>query len=170
MLIKEFHVSENVVNYFNEFFIKNIINFDSVSDTCTKNGYQTINVIKNTNQNYLDEIVYYCETYLNEYYGENLSFFEFYIDHLHIIKYNPGGYQIGHTHSCIEDHSFILYLNDSDGITRFYVDKNFIDIVPQKNKIVFFDSSVYHEGLVCSSEKIVLVGSIRFRHKVWKNR
>jgi len=129
----------------------------------TVNGIQTTNILKlfdfNTNQ----ILMTITNEYIKQYYRKLLSF-NFEIYHLHMIKYKDG-YQIKHNHSGNEDHSFILYLNNSTGSTRFYNDVEPFDIEPEINKIVFFNSSVEHEGLPAKN-KFVLVGGIRV-NKEW---
>jgi len=145
---------------------KKLITTDSI---CTVNGIQTSNIANLFYKSYIGEILAnYTSEYLEQYYSCNtismLSKFEFVIHNLHIIKYN-NGYQNKHNHSWNEDHSFILYLNNADGSTRFYNDITPYDIEPEANKIVFFNSADEHEGLP-TKNKFILVGGIRV-NKEW---
>ena len=142
-------------------------NYSPASNTCTRNGFQTHNIISSIHISALEEIYNKVQAYLKTVI-KNCIYYEFYIDYMHLIHYNNGGWQVGHTHSEYEDYSFILYLNDSDGDTVIYEGKDIIRITPERGKIVFFDSNYYHESSICSKEKKVAVGSIKFRHKIWE--
>ena len=138
--------------------------------TGTINGTQTSNIVSLFAKSHTAEILNtYTSEYLKNYYSLNnisrLAEFTFEIHHLHVIKYN-NGYQVKHNHSWNEDHSFLLYLNDSIGSTRFYNDVTPYDVEPEANKIVFFNSAIEHEGLY-TENKFVLVGGIRV-HKDWR--
>jgi hypothetical protein len=138
----------------------------SASNTSTINGFQSKNVISFIPKNVLNELYEKTENFLTKFL-KNCSYYEFYIDYIHLIHYNTGGYQTGHTHKDYEDFAFIIYLNNSDGDTKIYVGPEIINIKPLHSKMVFFNSQYYHEGLSCTNEKKVAVGSIRLRQKIW---
>ena len=149
--------------------LNEIKNYPSVSTSCTRDGFQSHNIISRVPSSVLHEIFNKTQRYLNLV-VKNCIYYEFYIDHIHLIHYNSGGWQVGHTHSSHEDHSFILYLNNSDGDTKIYEGMDIVSITPERGKIVFLNSHYYHEGSVCVNEKKIAVGSIRFRHKIWEPR
>ena len=129
----------------------------------TFNGVQTKNVINLLSNNTRKVFMQNTEEYLKSYYFK-LESFVFDIYHIHMIHY-LNGYQDKHNHSRFEDHSFILYLNNSEGCTRFYNDIRQVDVVPEVNKLIFFNSASEHEGLL-AKDKMVLVGGIRV-YKKW---
>jgi hypothetical protein len=171
MLILEENVSNEVVEYFDH-FLENKVQWENLKTygNCTVNGFQTKNILSIIDKNYISDIYNLSNLYIKSYYNSNIDHYLFVIDHLHLIKYNIGGYQTVHTHCRFEDHSFILYLNDCLGVTRVYLNGRYKDILPEKNKIVFFNSALFHEGFPCDSVKKVLVGSIKFLYKSWRNR
>ena len=144
-------------------------NYPSVNTSCTRNGFQSYNIISRVPSSVLHEIYNKTQKYL-DFVVKSCVYYEFYIDHMHLIHYNSGGWQEGHTHSSLEDYSFILYLNNSDGNTVIYEGKDIVHITPERGKIIFFNSHFYHESSMCVNEKKIAVGSIRFRHKIWKPR
>ena len=79
--------------------------------------------------------------------------------HLHFIDYDKGGYQKPHNHVKTEKYSFILYLNDSDGLTYFEEPIN-EKITPKKGKTLVFKSDVNHGAEASFKNKRVLVGAM----------
>lgn len=138
-----------------------------LSKVTTRNGTQTVNIVNFIDEELLSEIYKVASNYIDQYYYNNLLFCDFNIDHMHLIKYDTDGSQKPHNHQTSDDHSFILYLNNSDGGTAFYNDVTPTVITPEEGKIVFFSSSINHEALRCTNEKQVAVGRLRFVHKVW---
>ena len=114
--------------------------------TCTFHGFQTENLMYLFYPKLLKKIMP-----LN-----NLSEK---ISNLHYIKYNKGGYQVGHSHENSEEKSFIVYLNDSDGCTVLGDPIN-KKIKPKKGKVIMFDSFIHHHAEKSYKGKEVLVGSI----------
>jgi hypothetical protein len=113
----------------------------------TVKGFQTKNIIKKIPIEFKKDIL------------QNL----FNIDdffHLHLIKYEKGGFQKKHNHITSENFSFILYLNNSDGFTNFYFFDRQIKELPIENKIIFFKSEMEHEAEICNNNKKVAVGAI----------
>lgn len=138
--------------------------------SCTRQGIQTTNIIRHIDPSCIDEIYKYAHLYITDYYEKRLYYYYLNIDYAHMIHYLKGGHQLIHTHSKIEDHSFIVYLNDSSGCTRIYCGDSHIDIPSKRGKLVVFDAALYHEGTVCEEERKLIVGSIRFLYKVWAHR
>jgi hypothetical protein len=116
-------------------------------ETLTINGFQTKNVI-----NFFTEEIKL--KILNNY---NLLGT---IKHVHFIEYFNDGFQKEHNHQKTERDSFILYLNDSDGDTVFKLNNEEIKVKPEKGKIVFFDSKIFHYALPSFLNKKVMVGAI----------
>ena len=167
-LIQTYAVSESSVKILHD-VLTDIKNYPPVCNTFTRNGFQSYNVISRIPNVVLQELCDKSQEYLNLV-VKNCTYYESYIDYLHLIHYNTGGWQEGHTHNSLEDYSFILYLNNSDGDTVIYEGKNTVRITPECGKIVFFSSNYFHESSVCFNEKKVAVGSLRFRQKIWKSR
>ena len=167
-LIQTYAVSESSVKILHD-VLTDIKNYPPVCNTFTRNGFQSYNVISRIPNVVLQELCDKSQEYLNLV-VKNCTYYESYIDYLHLIHYNTGGWQEGHTHNSLEDYSFILYLNNSDGDTVIYEGKNTVRITPEYGKIVFFSSNYFHESSVCFNEKKVAVGSLRFRQKIWKSR
>lgn len=136
--------------------------------TCTINGTQTKSVLNFIDQSCIDNLFECIKKYVEQYYGNNIFSYQFFIDHMHLIKYNKGGYQLGHTHHNFEDHSFIVYLNDSNATTRIYLDRSYKEIKSVRGNCVVFDSSLFHESTPCNDTRNVLVGSIKFSNKTWR--
>tara|TARA_R100001015_G_C4612436_1_gene167962 strand:+ start:957 stop:1418 length:462 start_codon:yes stop_codon:yes gene_type:complete len=118
--------------------------------TCTKNGYQTKNIISLFKKSLIKRMVKYKN-------------FHEHVFHIHYIEYNEGGYQELHSHETTEDFSFIIYLNNSDGNTKFYeVLKGQPPVIvkPEEGKIVIFSSHFGHEASISNKNKKILVGAI----------
>jgi hypothetical protein len=115
--------------------------------TATVNGFQTDNVVNF----FTDEIKFKI---LNNY---NLLRI---IKHVHFIEYFNGGFQKEHNHKKTEKDSFILYLNDSDGETVFKFNSEETGIKPEKGKIIFFDSEIFHYALPSFLNKKIMVGAL----------
>lgn len=86
---------------------------------------------------------------------------------VHLIDYEPGGFQKLHDHTHNEDYSFILYLESSEsGQTRFLLNPDAgmhlpVDVFPEKNRLVLFLSQMRHEGRPVGDHKKVLVGGLK---------
>ena len=172
-------VSNNVLKDLNDVYVESL-NYSYIEDNSllyTVDGTQTKNIISKLSIQSLNEIYFHVNSYIQKYYKYNenddnmlLDYYNFFIDHMHIINYDVNGYQKIHTHHHIEDHSFIICLNDSDGKTRMYLGKDPIDLNCIKNKIYIFNAALFHEGLRCTIPRRIAVGSVRFNYKVWKQR
>jgi len=168
--IIELDLSETTIDKLKSFFNKCTNNKSLILNemTSTQGGLQTKNVLNLIDKSCLIEISENIEKYINQYYANNLEFYQFFIDHVHLIAYTKNGYQIGHTHHSFEDLSFIVYLNNSNAVTRIYSNENYKEIKSVQGKMVIFDASLYHEASVTNNKRNVLVGSVKFLHKIWK--
>ena len=118
--------------------------------SCTKNGYQTKNIISLFKKSLIKRMIKYKN-------------FHKHVFHIHYIEYFEGGYQEFHNHETTEDFSFIIYLNNSDGNTKFYqVLKGQPPVIvkPEEGKIVIFSSHFGHEAGISNKNKKILVGAI----------
>jgi hypothetical protein len=170
--ILEFKLNDVVLNELNstfDLFINNL-NLSDNAKLCTKNGNQSLNLVNLIDSSILQEISQNVNEYIKNYYGENLIFYQYFIDYIHFISYEVDGYQEGHTHHANEDHSFIIYLNDSNAETKIYNKNSFTSIKSEKGKMVIFDASLYHEANKCEGVRNVVVGAVKFAHKVWRDR
>lgn len=140
------------IDYLNNllsFSMKNLPAYNLKNPTCTKNGYQTDNIIIYLNDSYKKEI-------LKKHFDIKDLF------HLHLIHYHSNGNQIKHNHRNSEKYSFIVYLNDADGDTVFYLKNNKeYRITPKKGKIVYFPGYLDHEGLLSTKNKRIAVGALQ---------
>jgi hypothetical protein len=145
--LEEFQISDKLVNMFVEKLqiFKNA-NLSCKDQTFTENGFQTDNIL---NYEHSREL---ADKLLREI-NKNLDLF-----HIHLIEYFTNGHQSGHNHKTTEDYSFILYLNDSDGNTVF---KELSEIKPQKGKLIFFESDLWHYGRPSTMNKKVAVGALK---------
>lgn len=119
--------------------------------TCSNNAYQTPNILEyEVFRDAAELILPYIP------YDFNLNLF-----HIHLISYFNSGHQNPHDHQLTEDLSFILYLSDSkDGHTCFFKE-NTIKIKPEKGKILFFPSDIWHWGEANSGDKKIAVGALK---------
>ena len=141
-----FFVDDEIVNDFlttlDLFKEKNL----KSEDTCTINGFQTVNILALKTTRYLS-------SRLLEYIDKKLQLF-----HVHLIDYDKNGQQDTHDHKDTEDYSFILYLNDSNGNTIF---ENVCEVTPKKGKLVLFKSDIKHYGKPTTTNKKVAVGALK---------
>jgi hypothetical protein len=129
-----------------------LINKGITSNTsCTVNGFQTDNLCYEPYiQNELNIILDYIPI-------KNLTHRWF-----HMIDYEKQGHQVEHDHAKTEDYSYILYLTDcNEGGETIFTDNNETLVVkPEINKIVFFESSLWHKGNATLDNKKVAVGAL----------
>ncbi len=168
----EFNLEEPLVNKLETFFDDVISkgNFVNNLNLCTVNGNQTKNVVHFLDRSLLQDVSAYVVKYLNEFYKNNLVSYSFLVDHVHAIRYEEGGYQVAHTHHLTEDHSFIVYLNDSNAVTKIFQGNSSYDIKNVKGKILVFNSSLLHGSTKCDGIRKILVGSVKFSQKKWIDR
>lgn len=152
-MIKEIIINEEITNYL--IFVLEQLKINNIgvpyNSTCTIDGFQTNNIYDvPCMQDTLNNIL----SYLPE---NNLKYRWF-----HMIDYQKNGYQKRHNHKQTEDFSFILYLIDckNGGETIFETNEGNVEIKPQKNKLVFFPSNVWHIGKDTIDHKKVAVGAL----------
>ena len=136
-------ITEEFIKILNEF---KSLKLDVSFGTATKNGFQTPNILSYNKYKKLKNVM------------QNIMPKKYDLFHIHLIEYFKNGYQKGHNHKNTEKYSFILYLNDCD--TGHTVFNNDIKIKPEKNKLVLFDSDIWHYGEVCLTNKQVAVGAM----------
>ena len=121
------------------------------NSTCTINGFQTNNLCY---EPYIKDELEKLLEYLP---NKDLKYRWF-----HMINYKDHGYQDAHEHSKTEDYSYILYLTDCNegGETLFINGEDSVTIKPEKNKLVFFPSNIWHKGNATIDNKKVAVGAL----------
>tara|TARA_R100001460_G_scaffold15504_2_gene34165 strand:+ start:1668 stop:2141 length:474 start_codon:yes stop_codon:yes gene_type:complete len=120
------------------------------SDSCCINGYHTGNILnfKSTHE--------VCGEILNK-----IPYEDCILHHVHLIHFYQSGYEEAHDHKNTEDFSFILYLSDSeDGNTCFKFGKDIYKVKPERGKIIFFASDIWHWGEPSSGNKKIAVGAL----------
>lgn len=124
-------------------------------DCATMRGFQTKNIFGYPENYYLKPVI------------ENMLPKKLNLFHMHLIDYDPYGYQLKHNHATTEDYSFILYLNDAErGETVFGKDQTKIKC--EKNKMIVFKSDLWHYGKECLTRKKVAVGAMHDEKKAHK--
>tara|TARA_E500000305_G_C3850758_1_gene156022 strand:- start:4 stop:501 length:498 start_codon:yes stop_codon:yes gene_type:complete len=150
-------LSEETVNKFLEtleYFklLRPDLNMATTGDVCSINAYHTGNIFKFKTCLELKKEI---EPVIP--YEEKLDLF-----HIHLLHFFNKGFEKPHDHQKTEDYSFIAYLQDSeDGNTCFQMDDEVIKIKPEKGKIVFFPSSIWHWGEPSSGNKKLAVGALK---------
>ena len=136
-------ITEEFIKILNEF---KILKLDTSLGTCTKNGFQTSNILEYPKYKNLKNVM------------QNILPKKYDLFHIHLIDYEPGGYQLEHNHTQTEKYSFILYLNNCDtGCTVF---ENNLKIKPETNKLIVFDADKWHHAEINLSSKKVAVGAM----------
>ena len=146
-----FFVDDYIVDQL-ETLLKNQTKFDT--ENLTINGRQTFNVIDDFELGYVEIPIFQYTEFLK---GE-----AFESQHVHLIDYDPNGYQLPHDHSTTEDFSYIVYLNDSDQKTAFYRDGHYMYVTPERGKGIAFDSGLLHWSLPGTIGKKIAVGAAKF--------
>ena len=146
----EDNITDELINILEH--LKNTNDGVDLNVTCTINGFQTNNICEEL---YMKKILNSLLEYLPR---KDLNYRWF-----HMIDYNKNGSQKKHDHSKTEDFSFILYLSDckNGGETLFETAKKNIKVKPEKNKLIFFPSNLWHEGLETIDRKKVAVGALK---------
>lgn len=86
------------------------------------------------------------------------------IFHIHLLHFYNKGYEGAHDHQTTEDFSFIAYLqNSEDGHTCFKINNDIIKIKPEKGKLIFFPSNIWHWGEASSGNKKLAVGALKIK-------
>lgn len=93
---------------------------------------------------------------LAELFNESADTFR--ITHLHAIDYEPEGFQLPHTHKHTDRFSFVLYLDDSDACTEFWINENCRAVISKVGEIAVFDGRLLHWSTPTSARRRVLVG------------
>ena len=152
-MIKQFIIKKDITDHL--IFVLDQLKIHNIgiepNSSCTINGFQTNNISEvPCMQDTLNDILEYLPI-------KNLKHRWF-----HLIDYDKNGCQKAHDHQKTEDFSYILYLTDckNGGETIFYEDKNITTIKPQKNKLIFFDANLWHEGNATIDHKKVAVGAL----------
>ena len=82
--------------------------------------------------------------------------------HIHLLHFYNNGFEKPHDHKKTEDFSFIAYLqNSDDGYTCLKINNNIIKIKPEKGKLIFFPSNIWHWGEPSSGNKKIAVGALK---------
>ena len=120
---------------------------------CSENAYHTGNIFSFDNcLHFKNKLKKYTK-----YKGKNLDLF-----HIHLIHFYDLGYERAHDHKNTEDYSFVLYLQDSEnGHTCFEIDDKIVKVKPEKGKLVFFPSDIWHWGEKSSGKKKIAVGALK---------
>tara|TARA_E500000331_G_scaffold206623_1_gene198171 strand:- start:901 stop:1413 length:513 start_codon:yes stop_codon:yes gene_type:complete len=166
VLINQLQLSE--VNIVIDTFRKSEKNPKNFEDdvSCTRNGIQTKNIFILNDFKPILELLQDIRNVLTKSIGQRMEYYW-----AHMIEYEEGGWQGLHHHAPREDVSFILYLTDNDdGQTYFNIDKGDglqyqIHTFPKKGKLVYFDAVYDHGAKVTKTNKMVLVGGLRFMKK-----
>ena len=146
--------------------LENPKNFIHDDNTCTIKGIQTKNIFRSNDFKPILKLLQDIRNNLTEAVGQRMEYYW-----AHMIEYEEGGWQAIHHHAPREDVSFILYLTDNDdGQTYFKIDNGDgldyeVHIFPKKGKLVFFDANYEHGAKVTTTNKMVLVGGLRFMEK-----
>tara|TARA_R100000664_G_scaffold33441_1_gene50564 strand:+ start:1955 stop:2407 length:453 start_codon:yes stop_codon:yes gene_type:complete len=143
--IKNYNITNNTMEKILDLLNKQSFT-NEAHNTCTKNGYQTGNIIDIFPKDLLKEML------PDDDFHERCF-------HIHYIEYLNGGYQKRHNHENTERYSFIIYLNDSDGFTYFEepIDEK---ITPERGRVLIFRSDVNHGAETSFKNKRVLVGAM----------
>jgi hypothetical protein len=147
--LEEFKVPDELVDkLLDTLLIFKRSNLRTLRNTCTVNGFQTVNIFS---YNFTKEI----KEQLSKLINKDLNLF-----HVHLIEYIDNGEQLAHNHERTEDYSFILYLNNADGNTVF---ENIGEVKPEKGKLIFFKSDLMHYGKPSIKGKKVAVGALKVK-------
>ena len=77
----------------------------------------------------------------------------------HMLDYTKGGHLKQHNHKHAEDYTSILYLNDTDdGSTFFIINDKRYEILPEKNKLIMYPSEIEHGSNYSRSKKVLVSG------------
>ena len=151
-----------LVNFFNQKldqYKNNDKYWIDIDKSCTFKGIQSSNLLE-----FDDESLYNNLNSIKTKF-ENLFEVGFEYHWVHLIEYEPGGYQKIHSHDHNEDFSFVLYLNDCvDGHTVFMLNEKrniAAEVKPTFGKSVIFLSSIKHFAKTCTETKRVLVCGLK---------
>ncbi len=138
-----------------EFYKKELPDLDQTKNNVhTKNGFHTGNILQFEKFKKYAKLIEPHIPYL-----QKLDLF-----HIHLIHFYNKGYEGAHDHAKTEDFSFIAYLQDSeDGYTCLKINNNVIKIKPEKGKLIFFPSNIWHWGEPSSGNKKIAVGALKIK-------
>jgi len=142
---------------------KNLLVEVPFPSSCTRKGIQTKNIFILNDFKPILKLLQEIRNILTQSIGQRLEYYW-----AHMIEYEEGGWQELHTHAPREDVSFILYLTDNDdGQTYFKINTDDgldyeLHTFPKKGKLVYFDAVYDHGAKVTKTNKMVLVGGLRF--------
>ena len=141
----------DTLNFFEDMMPE--INTAVSPNVCSENAYHTGNILSHDNcTHFKNKLKKYIK-----HQGKNLDLF-----HIHLIHFYDLGYERAHDHKKTEDYSFVLYLQDSeDGHTCFEIDNKVVKVKPEKGKLVFFPSDIWHWGEQSSGKKKIAVGALK---------
>ena len=131
--------------------------------SCTRKGIQTKNIFILNDFKPILKLLQEIRNILTQSIGQRMEYYW-----AHMIEYEEGGSQTEHHHAPKEDVSFILYLTDNDdGQTYFKINTDDgldyeLHTFPKKGKLVYFDAVYDHGAKVTKTNKMVLVGGLRF--------
>ena len=129
----------------------------------TRKGIQTKNIFILNDFKPILKLLQDIRNILTQSIGQRMEYYW-----AHMIEYEEGGWQAEHHHAPKEDVSFILYLTDNDdGQTYFKINTDDgldyeLHTFPKKGKLVYFDAVYDHGAKVTKTNKMVLVGGLRF--------
>lgn len=147
-------IVEDSISYINS---KDFSVLDNIKESvCTFGGKQTENILNQKEINLISNGLF---NVIESGFGEACPKFE--IVHIHAIDYMQGGYQIPHTHMDTENFSFVLYLDDTESETLFWVNGDIKGFKSEKGKLLVFDSRLLHWATPTNTRKRVIVGACK---------
>ena len=163
--IYETAISEDLLNILeNTFSFCKEKNYEDKKKNCTISGFQTHNIVYLIPKIFFENFDIALEGFLSKR-SERFLFDKTIIPYMNFIEYEAGGHQLMHNHYFTDDFSFIIFMNDSNGLTKFSLPDKDILVKPERGKLVVFDSFVWHGALTSSNNKKVAVGRILMYNK-----
>ena len=118
--------------------------------------FGTVNLLKQGDpqfHSYLDRI----KSKVQKHIGRSLTYYW-----VHMLEYEKGGEMIAHNHKQSEDYTALLYLNNcNNGSTFFMIDGKKYEILPKHNRLVMYPSWVNHGSNYATNKKVLVCG---FKH------
>tara|TARA_E500000331_G_C17104353_1_gene646728 strand:+ start:168 stop:764 length:597 start_codon:yes stop_codon:yes gene_type:complete len=148
----------DVVNFFRgklNYFRSNHL-FMQKTDVMAGDVFGTVNLLKHGDRqfySYLDRI----KSKVQKHIGRSLTYYW-----VHMLDYETGGEMIAHNHKHSEDYTALLYLNNcNNGSTFFIIDGEKYEILPKRNRLVMYPSWVDHGSNYGTDKKVLVCG---FKH------